>query len=117
MRLGLAAFGAIVNAIVEGASDLPVMSVIILLVLAIVGTVVDVAVTVRRLHDLNRSGWWLLGYYLIACTLSMVGVLIDSTVATASFIIVAALMFLGLFVWLGFFRGTKGKNDFGLDPL
>ena len=50
------------------------------------------AVAVRRLHDLDRSGWW----YLL--------------------IFVPLLGWLVLFVWYCT-RGTRGDNRFGVDPL
>lgn len=52
----------------------------------------SIAVAVRRLHDLGKSGWW---YLLIFIPL------------------------LGFLVLLYFFvqRGTEGPNDFGPDPL
>jgi len=47
---------------------------------------------VRRLHDLNKSGW----FYLL-------------------FLIpVVNLLFL---IYFGFFKGTVGNNDYGPDPL
>jgi uncharacterized membrane protein YhaH (DUF805 family) len=46
---------------------------------------------VRRLHDIDRTGWW----YLIAFTL------------------VGGLL---LFVWT-LKKGTAGRNRFGPDPL
>ncbi len=49
------------------------------------------AVAVRRLHDLDRTGWW----WLIAFT--GIGLIL-------------------LFVW-ACFRGTPGPNRFGPDPL
>lgn len=47
----------------------------------------------KRLHDLGHSGWWQLLYF------------------------VPILGALGLFIFLGFFRGTEGANDYGDDPL
>ena len=38
----------------------------ILLLLFWVGILIpSIAVQVRRLHDINRSGWWLGGFYLV----------------------------------------------------
>jgi uncharacterized membrane protein YhaH (DUF805 family) len=51
----------------------------------------SIAVAVRRLHDIDRTGWWL----LIAFTI--IGVFL-------------------LLVW-ACFRGTPGPNRFGPDPL
>jgi uncharacterized membrane protein YhaH (DUF805 family) len=50
-----------------------------------------IAVAVRRLHDMNHTGWW----FLIVFTL--IGALI-------------------LLVWFCF-KGTDGPNRFGPDPL
>jgi uncharacterized membrane protein YhaH (DUF805 family) len=49
------------------------------------------AVSVRRLHDLDRSGWWLL------LVLTVIGVIL-------------------LIIW-DFIKGTAGPNRFGPDPL
>ena len=49
------------------------------------------AVSVRRLHDLDRTGWWLL------LVLTMIGVIL-------------------LIIW-DCIKGTTGPNRFGPDPL
>lgn len=49
------------------------------------------AVSVRRLHDLDRTGWWLL------LVLTMIGVIL-------------------LIIW-DCIKGTAGPNRFGPDPL
>ncbi len=56
------------------------------------GVIPSITVTIRRLHDIDRSGWWIL---------------------------VLAVPIIGLFLWLIWFleRGTKGDNRFGSDPL
>lgn len=52
----------------------------------------SLAVSVRRLHDTNRSGWWLL---------------------------LSVIPLLGTIVLLIFWclKGTQGQNDYGDDPL
>lgn len=52
----------------------------------------DIGVAVRRLHDVNRSGWWML-----ICLIPFVGAIV-------------------LIVWYAT-EGTRGANDFGDDPL
>ncbi|WP_039018743.1 DUF805 domain-containing protein [Halocynthiibacter namhaensis] len=52
----------------------------------------SISVMVRRLHDVNRSGWW----YWIALV-PLVGIIL-------------------LLVWFCT-KGTDGPNDFGSDPL
>jgi uncharacterized membrane protein YhaH (DUF805 family) len=73
---------------------------------------------VRRLHDRNRSGWWLPAYYAVYVG----GVLLatrsdpDSTQATAIYVAIMALS-----IWavleVGVLRGTVGENRFGPDPI
>jgi len=58
-----------------------------------------IAVTVRRLHDRNMSGWWYLGFTVLGAV-PMVG-----WIASIAFLVVVCL------------RGTPGENRFGEDPL
>ena len=57
---------------------------------------------IRRLHDLNFSGWYLLLFIF-------------------SFFSVFSIFFLSIpllfFIILLFFRGNRGKNNYGEDPL
>lgn len=74
----------------------------------------SLAAGVRRLHDTDRSGWWLLigiAPYLLALALLMTGSLSLFTVLSVVALIgaVALLVFLVL-------DGTKGPNRFGPDP-
>jgi uncharacterized membrane protein YhaH (DUF805 family)/Tol biopolymer transport system component len=69
------------------------ISSLLLLILELVFVAAYIPVSVKRLHDLNKSGW----YYLIAL-----------------------IPFIGssiLFVQLGFIKGTDGSNQYGDDPL
>lgn len=58
-----------------------------------------IALSVRRYHDINLSGWWYLAVFLV----SLVPVL--SLVGTVAFFVV------------GLIKGTDGPNKFGPDPL
>ncbi len=68
------------------------------------------AVTVKRLHDLNRPTWHYLFYGLLPVVLMLL-------------VVYPTLSFIGAAVWLwtkyhlGFTRGTEGPNDYGPDPL
>ena len=48
--------------------------------------------SIRRLHDLNRPGWWCIGFFI-----PMINFVLS--------------------IYLIFFKGTKGPNQFGPDPL
>ena len=92
----------------------------------------QLAVLVRRLHDTNRSGKWVLGYYLL--TILWTGILIvwgmkyfvaamqgtaGMPVGFSIFAIVGVLAILAysivLLVW-SCLPGTKGENRYGADP-
>jgi uncharacterized membrane protein YhaH (DUF805 family) len=69
---------------------------IVMLVLAIIATIlvtwIDVAVTCKRFHDRDKSGWW----YLVRC--------------------IPYFGHLWILIECGFMRGTYGPNMFGADP-
>jgi uncharacterized membrane protein YhaH (DUF805 family) len=89
-----------------------------------------IAVGVKRLHDRDRSAWWLLLFYMGPALVALAGgALLWS--AFGSFgdardvaLFLLRLCLLGGFalgIWglveIGFRRGTKGYNRFGADPL
>lgn len=90
----------------------------------------SIAVQVRRLHDINRSGWWLAAYYLcdvayVAVTIASMGSLTmpgDGSAPSVSGMVAASIFGLIFFVLsivlLVFFclPGTNGANRFGEDP-
>ncbi len=95
----------------------------ILSTLLLLGTFIpSLAVSVRRLHDTNRSGWWLLAM-IVPYALGLVLMLM--AIPTGQF----ALMGIGgLLLLVGFgcaimllvwycTQGTPGDNDYGPDPL
>jgi len=78
--------------------------------------------TTRRLHDRDKSAWWLVVFYLLPGVLGQVancawfggvaGTALHSVLALAGF----ALTIWG-FVEMGCLRGTAGPNSYGPDPL
>lgn len=64
----------------------------------------SIAVNVRRLHDRDMSGWWYLGFIVLANVMFFVGIFV--------FWILAAIGYLVLM----FLPGTPGPNRFGEDP-
>jgi uncharacterized membrane protein YhaH (DUF805 family) len=83
----------------------------------------NLAVTVRRLHDTNRSGWWVMlfwGPYLLIVAMTIAaGPYPQPGAAPAVGALVASLACLvgaiTLLVFL-FLEGTPGQNRFGPDP-
>jgi len=73
------------------------------------------AVSIKRLHDRNKSGWWMLPFVgatgLYAHFGDMLGV-----VAPYAGVVVFVLFLWGV-VEMDFLKGTSGYNRFGPDPL
>jgi uncharacterized membrane protein YhaH (DUF805 family) len=90
--------------------------------LSIVILISGIAVGIKRLHDRNKSGWYLLLFYFVPGVLAAVSVLIGEFVEDSSIIAtVLALLALAIIVWvvieLGCLRGTVGVNPYGPDPV
>jgi len=87
---------------------------------------INLAVSVKRLHDRDRTGWWIAALYaaiIVAVLLGMATLMQPegqreglNTVAVIAVIAVSYLM-IWLFVEIGFLKGTQGPNRFGPDPL
>lgn len=88
----------------------------------------SIAVGVRRLHDTNRTGWWLLMPvvpYLLGIVLILAGVAVigsGSGGGFGTFAVIGGVMVLAalaagiaLLIFL-FLPGTVGPNRFGADP-
>lgn len=80
-----------------------------------IGTLVpSLAVGVRRLHDTNRTGWWIL--LPIVPELGAVAMLSTGNLPVAGILgIVALVLALVLLVFM-VLEGTKGPNQYGPDP-
>ena len=91
-------------------------------ILQIVILVSSLAVGVKRLHDRDKSGWYLLLFYLVPGVLvaiaSVLGMTMeDSTIIAGILGLVAFAVGVWAFVELGCLRGSIGANRFGPDPI
>ena len=68
------------------------------------------SVSVRRLHDTDRSGWWLLIGVIPMVAMFLVPVIGWALVAIVNLVAVAVLIY-----WL-VLDGTAGPNRYGSDP-
>jgi uncharacterized membrane protein YhaH (DUF805 family) len=76
------------------------------------------AISVRRLHDRDKSAWWLLVFVVGPLTLQGPGSLNTLDAGPAVALLVASLVLsIWGFIELGCVPGTSGPNRYGLDPL
>jgi uncharacterized membrane protein YhaH (DUF805 family) len=75
---------------------------------------ISLAIGAKRLHDRDKSAWWLLLFYLVPSVLSTAGN------HAGDIGIILQLVSFAITVWafveLGCLRGTVGPNRFGPDP-
>lgn len=89
---------------------------ILLLLLPMYGALLWVAIClmVKRLHDLNQSGWWVLCFF----GLSFVGGFVSNiSPEMGNLALVFNIPVIGFALWLLFWPGTAGDNQYGPDPL
>lgn len=95
--------------VMPGLLGIAIMGIIYIAVL-----VSGIAVGIKRLHDCDKSGWWLLVFYLAPGMLKAAATSLDEA-------LVLNLASLAVSIWgivqLGFLRGTIGANRFGPDPI
>jgi len=94
------------------------VSVIILclmLILGLLGIMSGIAVGLKRLHDRDKSGWWLLLFYLGPAVLDAMGQLAGG--GGVIFRLAASAVSIWGLIELGCLPGTAGPNRYGPDPL
>ena len=92
------------------------LTVVILLLLYIPLIWIGLAIGAKRLHDRDKSAWWLLVFYVLPGILSSLGNQMDDL----GFLILHVVSFaitVWAFIELGCLRGTLGPNQYGPDPL
>lgn len=87
---------------------------IVILAISLPAAWAIVSVTVKRLHDRGKSGWWLLLFYLVPAIIAKVG----ETAGPAGIILIAIALCIWLWgiVEIGFRKGTVDANKFGPSP-
>jgi uncharacterized membrane protein YhaH (DUF805 family) len=72
-----------------------------------------IATGVKRLHDREKSGAWLLLFYLVPGVLQAIG---DSG-GGLFFVLIGFVISIWGFVEMGCLKGTTGPNEYGADPI
>ena len=97
-----------------------VPGVIMFVVCSILNTIIIYIPMVKRLHDLNLSGWWLLFVLLLSFPATLVGgeIRFLSSLDLEMMLAVIGVIVNSFFLIILFFmKGTKGDNKYGLDPI
>jgi uncharacterized membrane protein YhaH (DUF805 family) len=76
-----------------------------------------VAASIKRLHDRNRSGWWMLPFVAAPGLYSQCEDRLGDSYAAALVGLAVFIVFIWGYVEMCFLRGTSGPNRFGPDPL
>jgi uncharacterized membrane protein YhaH (DUF805 family) len=87
------------------------------LILFIAGTWSGLAVGIKRLHDRDKSGWWILLFWLGPSVLGSWPAATPDFGGGFMLSLAAAAIAIWAFVELGCLRGTSGPNQYGPDPL
>jgi len=90
------------------AGNLIGMSIVIWIVLA---------VSVKRLHDRARSGWWIMPFFVLPCFSDHLPDWLTDSIFMAPLSLAFFILGIWGFIELGFLRGTSSTNRFGPDPL
>lgn len=123
LLLGMMSFAAMVLAVginaalvdaAGGPTPLPALALALVLGVALAWIVT--AVGVKRLHDRDKRGLWLVLFYLAPLLFGMAGVVTASPAASWLCVAAALAIHAWSFVELGLRRGTRGANHFGPDP-
>ncbi len=80
------------------------------------------AVATKRLHDRNKSAWWLLPYYVVPALIVLAVVAYLNAVEQPpdyidDFLLIPLAIWLWVIVDLGCLAGSAGSNKYGPDPL
>jgi uncharacterized membrane protein YhaH (DUF805 family) len=90
---------------------------IVFIAFTLVSWVSAFAVGVKRLHDRDKSGWWVLLFYLAPSVLGSIANTSEQPLAGFVLGLASFVISIWALVELGFLRGTVGPNRYGPDPL
>jgi uncharacterized membrane protein YhaH (DUF805 family) len=89
----------------------------VMVIVLIVAFCSSLAIAFKRLHDRNKSGVWLLLFWLAPSVLNAIGQSIGANGAGVFVALVGAALTIWGLVEIGFLKGTTGPNDYGPDPV
>jgi uncharacterized membrane protein YhaH (DUF805 family) len=97
---------------------------IAMFVVALANMWINFALTIKRLHDRDRTGWWLVALYVVIILAIVLGVVTlmqpegqrePLNTAAVGAVFAASVLMLWLFVEIGFLKGPKAR--IAMDPI
>ncbi|MCY4047313.1 MAG: DUF805 domain-containing protein [Candidatus Dadabacteria bacterium] len=76
----------------------------------------NLAVDVRRLHDIGKNGWWVLLPAAGGVAIAFAAVAVAESEVVAIFLTFTGLCCIGYFWWLALSDGQPGTNQYGENP-
>lgn len=77
----------------------------------------QLALSIKRLHDRGRSGWWMLAFFVLPGLYQQFEDRLPDSYWMLPLSLTVAVLYLWGFIEMGFLRGNAGANRFGADPL
>jgi uncharacterized membrane protein YhaH (DUF805 family) len=93
------------------------MGLLVMVIVTIPMVISGFALGIKRLHDRNKSGWWILLFYFGPSVLASIAATSDTDAAVLVLNLASFVIAIWGLVELGFLRGTVGSNQYGPDPL
>ncbi len=91
------------------------------LILKLIGTPlflwIYLATAIKRLHDRDRSGWWMLPFFVVPGLFDQFSDLLPKSNWVLPFTVAASILWLWGLVEMFCVPGSAGDNRFGPDPL
>ena len=85
--------------------------------------VASFAILVKRLHDRNKSGWWLLIFFVLPSAFDAINdpKIVPTwhipPISSLALVLASVVLSIWGFFEIALLRGTAGDNRFGADPL
>jgi uncharacterized membrane protein YhaH (DUF805 family) len=90
---------------------------IIIIPMTIVFAWAYAATSIKRLHDRNKSGWWIVPFVVAPGLFGRFEDWLGDSSAAAILGLVVFVLYIWGFIEMAFLKGTRGANRFGSDPL
>ncbi|KJC39133.1 hypothetical protein UP09_24955 [Bradyrhizobium sp. LTSP885] len=75
------------------------------------------AAAIKRLHDRDKSGWWIVPFFILPGLCSQFEDRLPDSTWIMPLVLASSALYLWGFIELGCLRGTPRANQFGSDPL